>query len=73
MELYRRRNIIERLFGMLYKMWRFACRVNKLDDSNRAFVQQAFMKVCPKPYFSDIPCVAAISTVSRSGHHSCLN
>ncbi|OKL40248.1 hypothetical protein A3841_18120 [Pontibacter flavimaris] len=54
-QLYSQRNIIERLFGRLKEMRRFACRFDKLADSYLAFVQLAFMRVCLKPYFSDTP------------------
>ncbi|PTX20154.1 IS4 family transposase [Pontibacter mucosus] len=54
-QMYRQRNIIERLFGRLKEMRRFACRFEKLADSYLAFVQLAFMKICLKPYFSDTP------------------
>ena len=54
-DIYSKRNIIERLFGRLKEMRRFACRFDKLADSYMAFVQLAFMRICPKPYFSDTP------------------
>jgi transposase len=54
-KLYRQRNIIERLFGKLKEMRRFACRFDKLASSYTAFVQLAFMRICLKPYFSDTP------------------
>ena len=54
-ELYRRRNITERLFGRLKEMRRFACRFDKLASSYTAFIQLAFMRICLKPYFSDTP------------------
>ena len=54
-KLYGQRNIIERLFGRLKEMRRFACRFDKLADSYLAFVQLAFMRICLKPYFSDTP------------------
>lgn len=54
-ELYSQRNIIERLFGRLKEMRRFACRFDKLADSYLAFIQLAFMRICLKPYFSDTP------------------
>ncbi len=54
-QLYGQRNIIERLFGRLKEMRRFACRFDKLADSYMAFVQLAFMRICLKPYFSDTP------------------
>jgi transposase len=53
--IYGKRNIIERLFGRLKEMRRFACRFDKLADSYMAFVQLAFMRICLKPYFSDTP------------------
>ncbi|WP_108212470.1 transposase [Pontibacter mucosus] len=54
-ELYGQRNIIERLFGRLKEMRRFACRFAKLADSCLALAQFAFMRICLKPYFSDTP------------------
>ncbi|MCX2741233.1 transposase [Pontibacter anaerobius] len=54
-EVYRRRNIIERLFGRIKETIRFACRFDKLADSYLAFAQLAFMEVYLKPYFSDTP------------------
>lgn len=54
-KLYSQRNIIERLFGRMKEMRRFACRFDKLAGSYLAFIQLAFMKICLKPYFSDTP------------------
>lgn len=54
-QVYRQRNIIERLFGRLKEMRRFACRFDKLADSYLAFIQLAFMRIYLKPYFSDTP------------------
>lgn len=54
-EVYRQRNIIERLFGKMKEMRRFACRFDKLAESYMAFIQLAFMRICLKPYFSDTP------------------
>lgn len=53
--LYSQRNIIERLFGRLKEMRRFACRFDKLAATYMAFIQLAFMRICLKPYFSDTP------------------
>ncbi|WP_089321978.1 transposase [Pontibacter ummariensis] len=50
-ELYRQRNIIERL----KEMRRFAYRFDKPADSYLAFVQLAFVRVCLKPYFQTHP------------------
>lgn len=54
-QVYRQRNIIERLFGRLKEMRRFACRFDKLADSYLAFIQLAFRRTYLKPYFSDTP------------------
>ncbi len=49
-DIYSKRNIIERLFGRLKEMRRFACRFDKLANTF-----MAFMRICLKPYFSDTP------------------
>ncbi|WP_342749979.1 transposase [Pontibacter mucosus] len=67
-ELYGQRNIIERLFGRLKEMRRFACRFAKLADCYLAFVQLAFMRICLKPYFSDTP---SAMSVFRVGNQKC--
>lgn len=54
-EVYRQRNVVERLFGKLKDMRRFACRFDKLAENYMAFIQLACMRICLKPYFSDTP------------------
>ncbi|WP_394333077.1 transposase [Pontibacter chinhatensis] len=54
-ELYRRRNITERLFGRLKEMRRFARHFDKLADTYQAFVQLAFMRACLKTFFQTHP------------------
>ena len=52
---YKRRNILERLFGKMKEMRRFATRYEKLASNYLAFVLLACIKICIKPYFSDTP------------------
>jgi len=54
-QLYKRRNVVERLVSKLKEMRRFACRFDKLAHNYLQFIFLAFIRICLKPYFSDTP------------------
>ena len=52
-ELYKRRNVVERLIGKLKEYRRVATRYDKLAESFRAFVLLGFIRIWLKEHLSD--------------------